>query len=102
MKKLIERLVQKGNRIVTDNASCYNFLNHFGRGYNHSIYTHGHGDFGEGSDSTSHFEQLCKKLKQLIKEVYKASLIFVKNLLISFDHLLLHLFYLYFSLRGKN
>ena len=71
MKKLIERLVPKGNRIVTDNAACYNFLNRFDSGYNHSIHTHGHGDFGEGLDSTSHIEQLWQHLKQLIKEVYK-------------------------------
>ena len=71
MKRLIERLVPKGNRIVTDNAACYNFLNRFDSGYNHSIHTHGHGDFGEGLDSSSHIEQLWQYLKQLIKEVYK-------------------------------
>ena len=70
MKKIIERLVPKGNRIVTDNAICYNFLTNVDSGYNHLIHTHGHGDFEDGIDSTSHIEQLWKHLKQLITEIY--------------------------------
>lgn len=55
---------------MTDNAACYNFLNNIDGGYKHSINTHGHGDFGEGLDSTSHIEQLWNHLKYLIKEIY--------------------------------
>ena len=64
MKKIIERLIPKGNKIITDNANCYNFLNTFNSGYIHSIHTHAHGDFGEGFDSTSNIEQLWQHLKQ--------------------------------------
>ena len=74
MKKIIERLVPKGNRIVTDNAICYNFLTNVDSGYNQLIHTHGHGDFEDGIDSTSHIEQLWKHLKQLITEIYNVLL----------------------------
>ena len=53
MKKIIERLIPKGNKIITYNANCYNFLNTFNSVYAHSIHTHVHGDFGEGLDSTA-------------------------------------------------
>ena len=45
MKKIIERLVPSRNRIVTDQANCYNFLNMINSGYSHSIHSHAHGDF---------------------------------------------------------
>ena len=38
--------------------------------YLHSVYNHGHGDFGYGKDSTSNIEQLWDYLKSIIKNLY--------------------------------
>jgi transposase-like protein len=71
MKKIITTLIPKGNRIITDAAACYNWLNDPDSGYEHSVHNHGHGNFGEGMDSTSHIEQLWHNIKQNITSIYK-------------------------------
>ena len=66
MKKIITTLIPKGNRIITDAAACYNWLNDPDSGYEHSVHNHGHGNFSKGMDSTSHIEQLWRNIKQNI------------------------------------
>lgn len=72
MKKIIQTLVSTGNIIITDAALCYNWLNDIISGYTHHAHNHGHGEFGEGLDSTSHIEQLWHHLKSLIKNIYSS------------------------------
>lgn len=58
MKKIINTLVPKGNIIITDGALYYFWLCNADSGYIHHVHNHGHGDFGQALDSTSHVEQL--------------------------------------------
>ena len=53
--------------------------------YTHEIHQHGGGDFGEGSHSTSHFENYWAQFKKLITRIYgtkpkKNYVLFVKEL----------------------
>lgn len=64
MKKIINSFIPKGNIIITDGAVCYSWLNNTNSGYTH----HGHKDFGEALDSTSHVGQLWNYLKSIIKK----------------------------------
>ena len=70
MKKIIGAHVQKGNIIVSDNWGGYRWLDEVNSGYFHSTHTHSLGNFGSGSDITSHIEQLWAHLKLIIKKIY--------------------------------
>ena len=70
IKKIITNLVPTSNKIVTDGAIIYNLLSNPQWGYEHSVHIHGHGDFGERVDSTSHIEQLWHNLKHIITSIY--------------------------------
>ena len=70
MKKIIGAHVQKGNIIVSDNWGGYRWLDEVNSGYFHSTHTHSLGNFGSGTDSTSHIEQLWAHLKLIIKKIY--------------------------------
>ena len=58
MEKIITILIPNGNIIISDAASCYSWLDDNHSDYVHHIHNHGHGNFGENIDSTSHIEQL--------------------------------------------
>ena len=66
----VNTYVPKGNIIITDGALCYSWLDNVDSGYTHHVHNHGHGDFGEALDSTSHVEQLWNNLKSIIKKIY--------------------------------
>ena len=70
MKKIITSLIPKGNRIITSAAACYNWLNEPDSVYEHSVHNHGHGNSGEGLDSTSHIEHFWYNLKYNITSIY--------------------------------
>lgn len=46
IKKFITKHVDKGNFIITDGWSAYNFLENSDSGYVHIKHNHGRGDFG--------------------------------------------------------
>ena len=68
LKKFITKFVPSDSKIVTDGWSGYNFLND--NGYVRYEHNHGAGDFGEGKESTSHYEGLWVKLKEDIISTY--------------------------------
>ena len=70
LKKVVCAYVKKGNVIVTDGWSGYNYISRVNSGYSHSIHNHGHGDFGVGLDSTSHIEGIWSRLKTILKQIY--------------------------------
>ena len=63
IKGIIKTHIKSGNVVISINWA-----------------THGHGDFGAGSDSTSHIEQLWAHLKSIIKKIYHT--ILTKNFLL--------------------
>ena len=58
LKSIIITHINIGNVIISDNWAGYHWLNNPINGYIHHVHSHGHGDFGIGTDSTSHIEQL--------------------------------------------
>ena len=70
LKNFIEKHVPRGNRIVTDGWSGYDFLDHPNSGYIRSKHIHGGGDFGYGIDSTSHIESIWAQIESKLKETY--------------------------------
>lgn len=70
MKNIIRKFISRGNIIVTDDFSSFHWLYDPSSGIVHSVYNHGHGNFGYGFDSTSHIESLWSTLKSLIKSIY--------------------------------
>ena len=70
LKTIITTHVLKGNYIITDCWSGYNFLSDVGSGYIHLSYNHSRGIYGFGINSTSRIESVWAELKQLIKKIY--------------------------------
>ena len=70
MKKIIFKHIKRGNIIVSDGWTGYNWISNIEYGYIHSVHNHGHGDFGLGLDSTSNIENIWAYLKSLIKRIY--------------------------------
>ncbi len=58
MKKIIRSLIPKGNRIITEAAACYNWLNNPNSGNEHSVHNHRPWNFDEELDYNRHIEQL--------------------------------------------
>ena len=59
-----------GNRIVTDEWSGYDFLDHPLSGYRRYKHIHGRKNFGYGVQSTSHIESICVQIQSKLKEIY--------------------------------
>ena len=70
IKEIIKTHIKSDNVVISDNWAAYNWLSNPGSGYYHHVHTHRHGNFGAGSDSTSHIEQLWAQLKNIIKNIY--------------------------------
>lgn len=70
MKNYITSLIPKGNKIINNVSTYYNWLNDADNGYKHSVHNHRHRNFGDGLDSTSHIEQLWHNLKYNITSNY--------------------------------
>ena len=67
LKKIIQTHVKTGNYIVSDCWSGYLWIGRPFSGYIHSPHNHGHVNFGQGYDSTSHIEGIWTYLKNIIK-----------------------------------
>ena len=70
LKSIITTHIKIGNVIISDNWASYHWLKNPNNGYIHNAHSHGQGDFGLGTDSTSHIEQLWAHLKNIIKNIY--------------------------------
>ena len=70
LKTIITTLIKIRNVIISDNQAAYHWLNNPINGYIHHVHSHGHRDFGIGTDNTSHIEQLWAHLKNIIKNIY--------------------------------
>ena len=70
LKKIIFKHVHKGNIIVSNAWSGYNWISQPQSGYIHSIHNHGHGDLFHGLDNTSIIEGILSNLKQILKSIY--------------------------------
>ena len=70
IKEIIKTHIKSGNVVISDNWAAYYWLSNPDSGYFHHVHTHGHRDFGVGSDATSHIEQLWAHLKSIIKKIY--------------------------------
>ena len=68
LKTIVEKYVGKGNYIISDSWSGYNFLSLPNSGYIHHVYNHGGGQFGLGLDSTSRIESVWSEIKALLKK----------------------------------
>ena len=62
--------VGKGNNFVTDGWGPYGWMDEIGSGYFRIIHIHGHHDFGNGDESSSHVESVWADLKLKIKSYY--------------------------------
>jgi hypothetical protein len=69
LRKLVFNFISKGNIIITDGWSGYNFLN-LNLDYEYIIHNHGGGDFGFGITSTSYIESLWSNIQSKIKSIY--------------------------------
>ena len=69
MESFITRYVERGNTIVSDGWSSYDFLSNTAD-YHHDIHLHGGGDFGYGLNSTFHIESIWGQIKACIKNIY--------------------------------
>ena len=72
IKKIIKHHIEKGNTIVTDGWSAYDWLDNNNSGYQRIPHIHGHHDFGYGSESTSYIESVWSDLKRLLNKFYNA------------------------------
>lgn len=70
LKDIIKTHIKSGNISISDNWPGYHWLSNPASGYYHHVHTHSHGDFGSGTDSNSHIEQLWAHLKSIIKNLY--------------------------------
>ena len=70
LKEFITRYIPKGNNIVTDGWSSYEWIDHANSGYTRFEHIHGQNDFGFGIESTSHVESIWGQLKAQIKSNY--------------------------------
>ena len=71
LEKFIRRMVPEGNNIVKDGWAGYNWMDSDDSGYRRYQHIHGHNDFGQGLESTSHIESIWSQLKSEIKGIYK-------------------------------
>lgn len=81
LKIFVTNHIAPGTKIVTDGWLGYSFLDDDDNSvWEHEIHHHGGGDFGFGSNSTSHIENCWANLKYQIKSIYnkipKANFIF--------------------------
>ena len=72
MKKFCNRLIPKGNNIVTDGWASYDWIDDLNSGYRRFRHVHGRHDFGFGLQSTSHVKSIWTELKLNIKSIYKS------------------------------
>lgn len=70
LKNFIEKKVAKGNHIVTDCWSGYDFLDNINSGYIPSKHIYGGGDFGFRRNSTSYNESIWAQIEAKLKETY--------------------------------
>ena len=70
IKKFINKFVDKGNTIISNGWSSYNYLDNPDSGYIHVKHIHSAGSFGAGILSTSHIESIWAQIKSKIKETY--------------------------------
>ena len=74
MRNFIHKYIKPGIIIISDGWSSYNFLREPGSGYTHLVYSHGHGQWGRGINSTSHIESVWAYFKSTIKKIYHSIL----------------------------
>ena len=67
----IKNHIEAGTTIITDGWNGYHFLDNDDTSvWEHDFHNHGGEDFGFGSNSTSHIENLRANLKNQIKSIY--------------------------------
>ena len=70
LKSIITKYVMRGNIIITDSWSGYNWISEPNSGLVHITHNHSLNQFGYGDESTSNIEQLWSVLKGLFKRIY--------------------------------
>ena len=64
------QVLKRGNYIVSDGWSGYEWVEEENSGYNHIQHIHGRRDFGYGIESTTHIESIWWQLKSEIRTIY--------------------------------
>ena len=69
LKIFIYNHFREGTHFTHDGWNGYNFLNN-DQNFTHETHNHGHGDFGNGKNSTSHIEALGAEIKKEFFSIY--------------------------------